>query len=589
MALRRTFLYLIVLSCVVSLLLLPAITNVYQAGLDKPIEYQHDALAMLAQYKGLIETGWVTHNPNVGAPAGQNLRSLPFVDDLDYVLEKLIAATDPNPAIVLNVLFILSFPLAAGTATFVALRLGLRPATSAAIGILFAFAPYHFLRCERHIFLSIYYSVPFTFLLLYDIRSGRADIVARIRERGWGALAPSFGYVALAILCGINGIYYCLIPTVLIAGTTFVSALDTRKLSVFLSGLTFSVIMVATLGLCSVPFLTNPARHAVANTVIRKPTEVEKYGLTIAQMILPTPAHRIAALSKLRDKFDRSMLPEITNENGMAALGAAGTIGFILLLAAPFVRSLQIVFRKRMILSLVVYIALLWCTIGGLSATSTVFLPAGLLRSLNRVSIFISFCSLCALGMVADQLATMWEKRGARPLLAALAWIPIVVLGAYDQSPASFAAPNPYVRRYLSDEQFGQVIDASLPPGAMIYNIPYVPYPEGAITGLGDYDEFRPYLHTHHVRYSYGAIRETGADDWQRRLPVDVSGFVAALSKLGFRAIVLDTRYLVGSAWTLPQARALIQACHASPTVSSDANFVFIPINTLVEAPARLR
>ena len=112
----------------------------------------------------------------------------------------------------------------------------------------------------------------------------------------------------------------------------------------------------------------------------------------------------------------------------------------------------------------------------------------------------------------------------------------------------------------------------------MIYNLPYVQFPEGIATGVGDYDEMRPYLHTHHVRYSYGAMRGRGANEWENRVLGAGPNLAPALKRLGFSAILIDNNYCDQSESTRAQIAQIVKQCHATPTVSPDDSFVFIPI-----------
>jgi len=571
----------VLVSCVVTLLMLPALTSVWRLGFDKPFDYQYDALYYLASFKGLVETGGVTFNPNLGAPIGQKCGEIPsneLVSHLNVALAKLVAVVDPNPAFLLNVLFLLSFPVAAGTATYVAIRLGLRPAIAGAVGILFAFVPYHFLRGERHLYLSIYYVVPLCVLLMNDVRTRRADVVRAVRHGGWHSL-PAYGeYFVFAALCGLNGIYYCLLSAILTGTVLLVTSLDTRRLTMFLSGLVYCVVMLGTLGLSASPYIVHVIHHDIEQGVVRSPSEVEKFGLTLAPIVLPVEQHGIPLMAELRQRFNTAMLPQITNENGMASVGLIGTLGFMILLCAPLVRPLRALMRRHSILSVIVYVALVWCLVGGLSAALSFALPTGMLRSLNRVSIYIAFCSLCGVGAVADELAAHWQKRGLGSWVASGMICVVVLLGTFDQCPRSFASPTNHPSEFVSDDRFGRAIDAALPAGAMIYNLPSMSFPEGTDVAIGDYDEFRPYLHTHHVRYSYGAIRGTGGDEWQSVLPASNHAFVTALWRLGFRAILIDWNYLGHNPDTLSQGAALALECHSTPIVSEDGSFTLIPI-----------
>ena len=94
----------------------------------------------------------------------------------------MLGLLDSRWAVVLNTYFILTFPLAAMSAAWFLRIVGLRRVTAAAFAVLYAFAPYHFLRGEVHLFLSAYYVVPYAGILLHRAVSGDT-LWARRRTR----------------------------------------------------------------------------------------------------------------------------------------------------------------------------------------------------------------------------------------------------------------------------------------------------------------------------------------------------------------------------------------------------------------------
>ncbi|MDR3707202.1 MAG: hypothetical protein P4L33_02800 [Capsulimonadaceae bacterium] len=562
---------LVTLSAAITLGIFLLLSRASIAGLFVPYEYQYDALFYDALIKGMAEHGWILRNASLGAPAGQMLFDFPSLDLASLAILKLLTLVSNNCAVIVNVAFILSFPLTAATAAYAARRLNLAPATSVAIGILYAFAPYHFMRCEHHILLSLYMIVPLSALLIVDVAADRiGPLLAR----------RCAGYAALAVLTGLAGAYYCLIACVLLVAVAALSALDRRRISIFTTAMAFAAIAACTLGLCAAPNIAYWSSHGQPRRLTRHADESEKFGLTLSQMILPVPHHRVAAFDDIRRKFDSNMLPGITTENDDAALGLTATIGLLVLLGAPFIRPLRKMLGPNIVLSYTVIAAYLWATIGGFAAAMTLLPMATMLRSTNRVSIFIAFCCLCAVGLAVEAVVRRRPALRARPAVLAIVGAVVVFLAVLDQWPGTFTLTDrANATRWASDERLGKLIDATLPPGAMVYNLPSVAFPEGVTYGLGDYDEFRPYLHTHHVRYSYGTIRGAASSDWQGELPTDGRDLVDTLARLGFRAIVVDASYLANGSWTAAQTHALVQACHATPTISADGDFVFMPIN----------
>ena len=56
-----------------------------------------------------------------------------------------------------------------------------------------------------------------------------------------------------------------------------------------------------------------------------------------------------------------------------------------------------------------------------------------------------------------------------------------------------------------------------LPPGAMVFQLPVMAFPEVAPAhNLGDYEHFRPYLATRALRFSYGMLKGRSRHRWVR-------------------------------------------------------------------------
>src|SRR5215208_4153490 len=136
--------------------------RLWRADLHAPFSYHADALLHLMFTKGVLKHGWWLENPDIGAPFGQQLYDFPVLvgDSLHLALIKLLGVFSSDPVVVLNLFFLLSFPLVA-LASFVVLRqLGISAAVALVCSVLYALAPYHFWRGEDHLFFGTYYSVP---------------------------------------------------------------------------------------------------------------------------------------------------------------------------------------------------------------------------------------------------------------------------------------------------------------------------------------------------------------------------------------------------------------------------------------------
>ena len=91
---------------------------------------------------------------------------------------------------------------------------------------------------------------------------------------------------------------------------------------------------------------------------------------------------------------------------------------------------------------------------------------------------------------------------------------------------------------------------------------------------MKDYDHFRGYLHSKHLRWSYGTIAESDAERWQRdvaRKPV--LDMVRAVTAAGYDGIYVDRYgYPDGGAALQAELRATL---HTEPVVSPNNRLFF--------------
>ncbi len=166
----------------------------------------------------------------------------------------------------------------------------------------------------------------------------------------------------------------------------------------------------------------------------------------------------------------------------MSYLGLVAGLGFLFLLFS-ILRKRTKESENKSILTLLVELnvfAVLFATMGGFSSIFANFV-IGLIRGVNRISIFIGFFSIAALCIVMTKMVQheFVRFKRAKGILYVL-FVVFVVLGLRDQIPENYTGNSGvYAEERASDEEFIQSIESQLPEGAMIYQLPYHPYPEG--------------------------------------------------------------------------------------------------------------
>ena len=536
--------------------------EMWRVSLDTPLRYSQidDTKFYFALVKGILEHGWYQHNASLGAPFGQVLYDFPQgADNLNFLLIKTIGLFSGSYAVVTNVFFLLTFPLT-GLAAFYALRrLGLGPAVATVCAVLFALAPYHLYRHESQVLLSAYYSVP---LSAYLFLSLFGDDPPLRRRDGGGRLAwctgLTLGTLVICAVIGSSGLYYAAFGILMLVAGTVVAVLARRSRRAVWAGVVMSAAIGLTLAANLSPSLIYTARHGSDARIARSPIESEQLGLRLSTLLLPVRGDRLPPLSKVNNRYAAETSPGYC-ESCFSSLGTIGAAGFVLLAliglagcvgAAAGTADLdwQRPFRGA---ALGAALAFVIGTTGGISALFA-FLVTPDLRGWNRISLFIAFFSLVAVGLVLERIGRRIGRAGIRPWRRALTGAgltAVLILGVLDES-SNFFVPDyaGSTREYRSDQAFGRAIQAHVAPGAAIFELPYVPFPEGFhLAGQPPvnpfstgYELLRPYLNTHGLRFSFGAIKGRPAD-WEASLasePLDV--VVAAAAAADFRAIYVD-------------------------------------------------
>ena len=151
----------------------------------------------------------------------------------------------------------------------------------------------------------------------------------------------------------------------------------------------------------------------------------------------------------------------------------------------------------------------------------------------------------------------------------------ILIIGILDQTPNGIAWNKSLEAKYKQDAQFIHEIEALMPKNAMIFQMPYVPFPEWPpVNKMTDYDHLRAYLHSKTLRWSYGAMKGREAVIWQRIVTAKpVNEFLENLSSKGFSGVYLDR---FGYQDTGAELEAKLSALlNTKPLISPDRRLVF--------------
>jgi phosphoglycerol transferase len=213
----------------------------------------------------------------------------------------------------------------------------------------------------------------------------------------------------------------------------------------------------------------------------------------------------------------------------------------------------------------------LLATIGGFGLLVASVLPQ--IRSYNRISLFVGFFSLVALALALEKGQERFANKPAGRWLWRVGLGLLLIIGVLDQTPKHAFHMTP---TWANDKAFVETLEAELPAGAMIYQLPYRVFPEGS-----RYDHLRLYVHSKNLRWSYPVMRSRPTDFWHKELaakPVD--DMLPILAFAGFEGVCIDRSDDLGDA---DLEKKLAKRLHVSPLVSADKRFAYYPLRDFTQ------
>jgi phosphoglycerol transferase len=566
------------LAVTLCLVLLTGVLRLWRADLRAYLAGGGDGMITLVWIQNTLESGWYLHSDRLGAPFGQDLHDFPMAEGLHMLAFKLLGRISPDAAVILQVYFLLGFPLATLTSLFVLRHFRIAYVPALVASLLFTFAYYHFFRGIGHLFLAQYYLVPLGVMVaLWLHRDGgwllyRDAESQKVRLRPWTPRA--LGALAVCLLLASAGIYYAFFACFLYLVAGLAAALASKRPGPLVRAAL--LVGVTGLGVAAnlAPSFLYHWRHGPNREVAQRlPGESETFGLKVVQLLLPADQHRLAPLRDLKERYHHWAVP-LRNENKGASLGAVGGIGFLVLVAGVLLRHR---FRTGppLLLDALVNLNLFAVLLGTIGGFGTVFaiLVSPSIRCYNRISILIAFLSLFAVALLLDAGMHRYARTPRRRLLFWGLCAVVLLAGVLDQTTSAFVPHYAFCKEKTEREAaFVQAVEAALPSGALVFQLPFVPFPEAIPPHrMEDYEHFRGYLHSRALRWSYGAMRGREGDAWLRtvsKLPPEQ--MLQALALGGFDALWIDRNgYLPGDA-TEQRLAALL---HVPPLISADQRF----------------
>jgi len=470
--------------------------------------------------------------PELGAPFDGNWNDWPWIEEIQSLFFGLLVKAFGLFA-GLNLSLLVGHLLAAATMFLVARWLDCSVSWAFVAALAYGLAPYIFAQSPHHITVAYAWHVPL-FVLVWKWASVEPGLEFGSRRLAWAA--------AIAFLTGLQNIYYTNILCQLTLLGGGVLSLRTGSRSPLQAALVVVGAAAAAFALMNLDTWTFRAVHGPnAGAVVREYKWLEVYGLKLVDLVVPPTTHH----SQLFADFARAHRAAAPLQDEGSSLGLIGLAALGLLVASAVTAAV----RNRadsipMEAWQVLWIVLCFST-GGLNAILGAF-GFTLFRTGCRASIVIL---AIALVYAARRLTALQKAAASRTdpetlrIGTATAAIAAGIVILWDQVPQ---APQPaftalVARQVEADREFVAQMEAALPAGAMVFQLPIMEYPESPLPGVPPYDHFRPYLYSKQLRFSFGSMKGRPREQWQQNLgKVPFENAIEQIKERGFAAIYIN-------------------------------------------------
>lgn len=542
---------------VMTTLLLMYFYGVQHMDFSIPFGYDGtDTMSSLVTAKMVSETGWNLGTDRLAAPYTYDNSSdiIAGMHNADVLTMKFFVTIFGSDEIAkaVNLTFITAFYFIAWIAYFVLRKMRLKEWVAAGGALTYAFLPFIFFRNIEHLVLSCYYFVPLLVLLCMWIYEDERFL--RL-DKGFFKYKRNIAAILFCLCIASSGIaYWQFFGCFFLCATALINVVKTKEFRYIrqsllcVAGIVFFMIlgcMPELIGLLGGSGTGTPGR-------LRSMPDAEYYCLKIIQMIMPVRGHGIPYLQSRIDEYNTTA-PLVT-ENASAYLGIMGVIGLIALLLILFKKksdSDSAGYKRLCALSELNLCGILFGTLGGFGTCFFVFVSQTI-RGYNRISVYIAFFCIAAVCIMVNEISARMAGKGRRTVLAA-GFSLFVLLGIWEQNPR---IPIPYGENYdkwNNDKAFVAQIEASSETGTMIYQLPYIQYPEGGVLNdMADSELFVGYIHSDSLKWSFGIVKETEENAWNMAVAALPAGpQVEELRSKGFGGIYINRKGYKDGEWQL--------------------------------------
>ena len=492
----------------------------------------------------------------VGAPGPANWNDWPLVEELQVMLLAVLGKLF-GLFVGLNLGMLIAQLLAAATFYLTARWIGCLPVWSFVGGLAYGLAPFIFAQSPFHTTTVFVWHVPLFLLVWRQVATGSG--------LAWGSRELWLA-MALAFVTGLQSPYFTNIFCQLTLLGGGVLAWQRRSWQPLKPALAIVAAAAAAFALMNVDTWTYRLAHGPnPGAVVREYKWLEIYGLKLVDLVIPPVTHRAEPFAAFAAAH-RAAAP-LLDEGSYLGLAGIAALGVLVTAAAAALlrgRADEVPLEAWAVLWIV-----LTFTTGGLNAILGAF-GFTLFRTGCRYSIVIlALALLYAARRLSDsqrnaeaRTAAAGRPADTRAIATLTVAIGLVAVILFDQVPRG---PTPeqtatIAGQVAADRDFARRMEAALPAGAMVFQLPVMDFPESPLPGIPAYDHFRPYLYSDGLRFSFGSMKGREGERWQQELqqlfvtgarvdqeqqrivfdPASVRKAVEELERRGFAAVYVN-------------------------------------------------
>lgn len=535
--------------------------KLYNYKLGLPILDERGDLAIMYMISGEIyHEGWFpVITDRLGYPFNSYFGTfLPFIFiNTEVLLMKIISLFGFNSFIdIFNIAYILIYPISAIISFYVMRNLKISAFVSMIGALSFAFLPFIFQRIP-HYYLATIYFIPLTILLciwLYE-----DDNIFKLNKTFFKNKKNVFSILFIILIANNGSSYYQFLSCFFICIVALCKFLNYKKLNKIYSSIIALILLIFFYGINYLPLLIYKKNNFINVDIPRNFVESEIYSTKISHLLLNTKL--------FPEYYSQAML---VNENRTAYLGIIGVIGFLILIIYMFINSNKYVSRISLLSKLNIA-AVLFTTMGGFSSLFSFFITP-MLRSYNRISVYIAFISILAFCLIVDKY---FIKRN---LVFYISFIILLLFSLYDQIPNIDFNNKEKSKLFVMDKDFIKNIEMSIPEGSAVYQYPSHPMIDAyaPINGVVHYQELIGYLFSDKLKWSakgdYGREENKWYDEVSKLDPLD---FLNEISYAGFNGLYIDKRLFEDQDYINNFQREVEAILNVKPIIHDNDNIFF--------------